>query len=305
MGTLQSAGRTLIIVNPKAGQDSLTTLRRKLGGAFAARDINFDIVTTEHAGHATDLAREAAQLGYRKVCVVGGDGTIAEAATGLVGTDVPLGVIPRGTANQVALNLKIPTSLEKSIDCAIHGAATPIDLGTINGKAFALVAGAGFDAAVMASATRELKERWGFGAYIYAALKQSLSATPARFCITTDETTLEISGVSVMIANVGALFTKYIPLRFPLTPKPLSSWNDGVFDVVVVAPQNFPDWATVLWTAARMKFGGNDRLIHLQARQITIESDPILPTQIDGDAIGETPLTATVLERGVQVMLPA
>lgn len=305
MGTLQSAGRTLIIVNPKAGQDSLTTLRRKIGGAFAARNINFDIVTTLHAGHATDLAREAAQLGYHKVCVVGGDGTIAEAATGLVGTDVPLGVIPRGTANQVALNLKIPTSLEKSIDCAIHGAATPIDLGTINGKAFALVAGAGFDAAVMASATRELKERWGFGAYIYAALKQSLSATPARFCITTDETTLEISGVSVMIANVGALFTKYIPLRFPLTPKPLSSWNDGVFDVVVVAPQNFPDWATVLWTAARMKFGGNDRLIHLQARQITIESDPILPTQIDGDVIGETPLTATVLERGVQVMLPA
>jgi diacylglycerol kinase (ATP) len=299
------AGRTLIIVNPKAGQEKLQTLRRKLGGAFAARDVNFDIVNTERSGHATELAREAAQLGFAKVCVVGGDGTIAEAATGLVGFDVPLAIIPCGTANQVALNLKVPIALEKAVECAVNGIAQPIDLGQIDGKAFALVAGAGFDAAVMTSATRELKERWGFGAYIYAALKQSLSASPARFCITTEDTKLEISGVSVMIANVGALFTKYIPVRFPLTPRPLSSWSDGVFDIVIIAPQNFPDWATVLWNAARMKFGGNDRLIHLQARKVTIEADPNVPTQIDGDPVGMTPLTATVLEHGVKVMMPA
>jgi diacylglycerol kinase (ATP) len=302
---LESAGRTLIIINPKAGQETLVTLRRKLGGAFAARNINFDIATTEYGGHATELARAAARAGYTKVCVVGGDGTIAEAATGLVGTDVPLGVIPRGTANQVALNLKIPVAMEKAVDVAINGRPQPIDVGQIDGKAFALVAGAGFDAAVMGSATRELKERWGFGAYIYAALKQALSATPARFTITTEETRVEISGVSVMIANVGALFTKYLPIRFPLTPQPLSSWHDGVFDIVVVAPQNFPDWATVLWNAARMQFGGNNRLIHLQAREVTIESDPVVPTQIDGDPVGETPLTATVLEQGVRIMLPA
>jgi YegS/Rv2252/BmrU family lipid kinase len=303
--TLATVGRTLIIVNPKAGQEAPEALRRRLGGAFAARSINFDIVTTERSGHATELARDAARAGYERVCVVGGDGTIAEAATGLVGFDVPLGVIPRGTANQVALNLKIPSALEKAVDVAISGTPRPIDLGQIDGRAFALVAGAGFDAAVMGSATRELKERWGFGAYIYAALKQALSATPARFTITTAETRLEVSGVSVMIANVGALFTKYLPIRFPLTPQPLSSWHDGVFDIVVVAPQNVPDWATVLWTAANLKFGGNDRLIHLQSNKVTIESDPLLPTQIDGDPAGETPLTATVLEKGVRVMLPA
>jgi diacylglycerol kinase (ATP) len=305
LNILQSTGRTMIIVNPKAGQDSITTLRRKLGGAFAARDVAFDLVTTEHSGHATELAREAARLGYQKVCVVGGDGTIAEVATGLVGFSIPLGVIPRGTANQVAQNLKIPVAFEKAVDVAVFGSPTPIDLGEINGRAFALVAGAGFDAAVMLSATRELKERWGFGAYIYAALKQALSATPARFRITTDDTTLEVSGVSVMIANVGALFTRFIPIRFPLTPRPLSSWNDGVFDIVVISPHNLPDWATVLWNAARMRFGGSDRLIHLHARSVTIESDPTVPTQIDGDPAGDTPLTASVMKHGVRVMMPA
>lgn len=298
------AGRTLIIINPKAGQDSVATLMRKLGGAFASRGASFDIVPTDFAGHATALAREAAQLGYKTVCVVGGDGTIAEAATGLVGGSTPLAVIPRGTANQVAFNLGIPRAFEHAVETAIHGRATPIDLGNIEGRAFALVAGAGFDAAVMATATRDMKERWGFAAYVYAALKQALTHNPARFCITADDQKLEISAVSVMIANVGALFTKYIPVKFPLTPKPMSSWHDGMFDIVVVAPQNVPGWGTVLWNAAMSKFGGSERLIHLQARTVTIEADEPVATQIDGDPAGFTPLTATVIEKGVRIMLP-
>lgn len=296
--------RSLIIINPKAGQEDAATLMRKLGGAFASRGASFDIIRTERAGHATDLAREAAQLGYKTVCVVGGDGTIAEAATGLVGTDTPLAIIPRGTANQVALNLEIPRAFEAAVETAVNGRAVPIDLGGINGRAFALVAGAGFDAAVMSAATRDLKERWGFGAYFYGALKSALAMNPARFVVTADEQKIEISAVSVMIANVGALFTKYIPVRFPLTPTPLGSWNDGMFDVLILAPRKFPDWASVLWSAALNKFGGNNRLIHLQARTVTIEADQPVPTQIDGDPVGTTPLTATVIERGVRVMLP-
>jgi hypothetical protein len=97
-------GRTFIILNPTAGQETAARLRRLLGGAFAARGASFDLVETEGAGHATELARGAAERGYRAVCVVGGDGTLAEAATGLAGTTVPLAIIPRGTANQVAHN---------------------------------------------------------------------------------------------------------------------------------------------------------------------------------------------------------
>jgi YegS/Rv2252/BmrU family lipid kinase len=301
---VNNSQRTLIIVNPKAGQETMPALLRKLGGAFATRGVSFDIIPTEHAGHAITLARQAATEGYSKVCVVGGDGTIAEAATGLVGAHIPLAIIPRGTANQVALNLEIPRAFEAAVETAVHGQATAIDLGNIDGRAFALVAGAGLDAAVMATATRDLKERWGFGAYIYSALKNALAMTPARFQLRVDNDEIEISAVSIMIANVGALFTKYIPVRFPLTPKPMSSWHDGLFDVVVVAPRKFPDWAGVLWSAGMKKFGGTDRLIHLQGRTVTIESDEPVATQIDGDPAGFTPITATVIERGVRIMLP-
>ena len=299
-----AAGRTLVVLNPKAGQDDLGTLRRKLGGAFAARAAPFDLVESERSGHATELAREAARAGYRAVCVVGGDGTIAEVATGLVGTGVPLAVVPRGTANQLARNLGIPLGLEAAVEVALNGEPSPIDLGQIDGRAFALVAGAGFDAAVMAGATRERKERWGFAAYIYSALKEALSVAPARFEITADDHRLEVSAVSVMIANGGALFLKYLPVRLPLTPTPLSSWTDGLFDVVIVAPRRFPDWAGVLWSAARRRFAGSDRLIHLHARTVRVVTDPPVPTQVDGDVAGMTPITARVLEGGARVLLP-
>ena len=298
------AGRTCIIVNPNAGQDEAVRLRRKLGGAFAARGAAFDLVMTRHAGHATEIAREAAARGYRAVCVVGGDGTLAEAATGVAGSNVPLAIIPRGTANQVARNLRIPVAFERAVDVAVNGVATPIDMGRINGRSFALVAGAGFDAAVMASATRELKERWGFGAYVYAAVKEALQAAPARFYIRADDRELEVSAVTVMIANVGELFTAYLPLRFPLTPEPMSSWNDGLFDVMIVAPRAFPDWATVLWSAARHRFGGNNRLIHLKAREVRIDAEPAVPVQIDGDPAGVTPMIATAVQKAARILLP-
>ena len=298
------AGRTCIILNPAAGQEETARMCRKLGGAFAARRASFDLTVTEYAGHATEIAREAALLGYRAVCVVGGDGTLAEAATGLADSTVPLAIIPRGTANQVARNLNIPVSFEAAVEVAIHGLPTPIDLGRVNGRSFALVAGAGFDAAVMNSATRELKERWGFAAYVYAAVKEALSAAPARFHIRADGRELEVSAVSVMIANVGELFTRYLPFRFPLTPYPFSSWHDGRFDVVVIAPRKFPDWASVLWNAARHRFGGNNQLIHLQAREVTIAADPAVPVQIDGDPAGSTPMTALAVQHAARILLP-
>jgi YegS/Rv2252/BmrU family lipid kinase len=298
-------GRTFIILNPYAGQEGPGRLRRRIGGAFAARSAPFDLEETRAPGHATELAREAARLGYRAICVVGGDGTLAEAATGLVGSTTPLALIPRGTANQVARNLGIPTALEAAVETAIHGHPTPMDLGQIGGRAFTLAAGAGFDAAVMAAATRPLKERWGPGAYLYAALKAAPGAAGANFVITADGERLEVRAVSVMIANVGALFANPLPYALPLVPEPKGCWRDGVLDVIVIAPKNLTQFASVLWRAARRRFGGDDRLIHFQARDVLLETDAPVAVQIDGDAAGHTPIRASVVHRGIRILTPS
>src|SRR5690606_9272534 len=133
-------------------------LERRIRLAFERFETPVDIAPTEYPGHATLLAREAAQRGYLAVAAAGGDGTLAEVATGLAGSDVPLAILPHGTANQVASNLRVPARLERAVEVAVRGTPTPMDLGSIGDRAFALVAGAGFDAAVMAAATRNLKE---------------------------------------------------------------------------------------------------------------------------------------------------
>lgn len=298
------AGRTLVVLNPNAGQEDLPRLRRRIGGAFAARLAPFDLVETTHAGHAAEIAREAASLGYRAVAVCGGDGTLAEAATGLALTDTPLGVIPRGTANQVAQNLGIPLRLDDAVDVIVSGRTETIDVGRIGDRAFALVAGAGFDAAVMAAATRELKERWGFGAYVYAAVREAMSAAPRHFRITADDRSFEVDAVSVMVANVGELFARWLPLSMPLAPQPTSAWQDGLFDVVILAPRGAPDVAAILLRAAQRRFTGSDRLIHFQARDIRIEADPPIAVQVDGDLAGETPVAMSVQRNALRMLLP-
>ena len=299
------AGRTFIILNPHAGHEDEERMRRRLGGAFTARGAAFDLITTQAAGHATELARDAAARGYRAVAVCGGDGTLAEAATGLAGTSTPLAIIPRGTANQVAHNLGIPRALEAAVDVAVSGTASSIDLGRINDRAFALVAGAGFDAAVMQSATRELKERWGFGAYIYAAMKEALTAVPRRFNLNADGREIEVDAVSVMVANAGELFARWLPLRFSLAPHPTSAWHDGLLDVVIVSPRNAPELAEVLWRSASRRFTGSDRLLHFQSQEITIEADPPIAVQVDGDPAGMTPVSIAVMRDAIRVIVPA
>lgn len=296
------AGRTYIILNPAAGQEEPARLQRLIGGAFAARGAPFDLAQTTRPGHGTELARRAAESGYRAVCVVGGDGTLAEVATGLAGSDVPLAIIPRGTGNQVAQNLQLPMELEAAVEVAVNGEPTAMDLGRIDGRAFTLVAGAGYDAAVMASATRELKERWGFGAYVYAAVKEALTASPVDFRIRADDKQIELRAVSVLIANMGELFAQFLPFGLPLAPRPMRSWQDGLLEVVVLAPRNVSELARVLWRAAHRHFGGDDQLIHFQARTVAIESEPPIAVQVDGDEAGETPVRASAIRGGIRVL---
>jgi hypothetical protein len=160
-----AGSRTLVVMNPAAGQLEAERALRLLAGAFAVRGAGFDVVQTAGAGDAEAAARRAVAEGYRAVVAVGGDGTVGEVIAGLAGTDVPLAIVPKGTANQVAGNLGIPRFIEGAVEVAVNGVPARIDLGRLDdGRYFALAAGAGWDAAVIAGATRKLKDRLGAAA---------------------------------------------------------------------------------------------------------------------------------------------
>jgi diacylglycerol kinase (ATP) len=297
-------GRTLVVLNPVAGQEDPTRVRRQIGGALAVRGAGFDLVETTAAGDAERMARDAVEKGYRAVVAAGGDGTIAEVITGLAGSEVPLGIIPRGTGNQLAANLGIPADVERAVDVVVNGAPVPIDIGQLSsGRYFALMAGAGWDAELMSACTRELKERWGFGAYLFTGLRSAVTPPSALFHITADGVDIEIRAATVLIANAGHLFHGLFPVDVQIAPD--TSFHDGMFDVCVFAPQTLTDVAALLWKVARRQYGGDDRMLHLRAREIRIDTDPPTIAQVDGDCVGQTPLEARAVAGGVRVLMPA
>jgi diacylglycerol kinase (ATP) len=293
----------MVVLNPAAGQDEPARVRRRIGGALAVRNAAFDLEETRGPGDAERLAREAVRLGYRAVIAAGGDGTLAEVISGVAGSTVPIGIVPLGTANQVAANLGVPGDVERAIELAVNGTPHPVDVGQLgNGRYFALMAGAGWDAEVMSFATRELKDRWGFGAYLFAGLRSSMAPQATTFSITADGQSFEVRAATVIVANVGQLVYDLLPLDLRIGPG--VSFEDGLLDVCIFAPRSLPDVAAVLWRVASRRYVGDQRMIYLQAREIRIDADPPTITQVDGDLAGPTPLEARAVPAGVRILLP-
>lgn len=293
-----------MLLNPGAGgrTSERETLRRRLGGAFAARGVPFDIVEAANSEEGLDVACAAAERGYRAIVAAGGDGTVSVALRGVAGTSVPVAIVPFGTANQLALNFDIPTSLEDSVRVAVEGKVTRIDLAEANGETFALMAGAGLDAQVMADATAELKSRLGFGAYIYSGLKNVINRPGADFRITADDQEVKVKASMVLVANAGQLGAGPLPVEFRMAPG--ASFQDGLIDVCIYAPSNLPEVARIIWRVTRNRFSGDDKIIYFQARSVRIEADPPVAIEIDGDPRGETPMEAKVAPQAARIIVP-
>lgn len=135
------------IINPVSGTKKKVSLVDQLKIQLDS-NITYGIDFTEHAAHATELAKEAVKQKADAVIAVGGDGTINEVTKALIGSDVSLGVIPMGSGNGFARHLKIPLNAKDAIKCINQFQTKTIDTGTVNGEVFLSTVGIGFDALV-------------------------------------------------------------------------------------------------------------------------------------------------------------
>lgn len=160
-----------IILNPTAGRRKRGLLDEVVARLRAAgADVTVEL--TEAAGHATELARAAARSGKADVIVAaGGDGTINEVARGLLGQGVPLGIVPLGTANVLAIEIGLPPKAENIASMLLGGPAELIGTGLVQGEIFLLMAGIGFDGEIVHDIDPKLKRLWGKGAFIWSGLR--------------------------------------------------------------------------------------------------------------------------------------
>lgn len=287
--------RIKVIVNPGAGQPEpvLSPFNDVFGGA----GIEWDIAITHGPGDGYRATREAVKAGYDIIGAYGGDGTISEVASALAEGGPPLAIFPGGTGNALAEDLGIPQALAEAAALVAGGDydLRTIDMGRIGDRGFVLRATIGFEASSVAAASPELKERFGWLAYVISSLQTLADPPRATYAIDVDGETAEIEGIACIVANSATLGSVGVKLV------PGVDVSDGLFDVIVVERA---DLLALAGSAVDAIAGEEMRAVsRWRGKRIRVESRPPLPVIVDGEPAGDTPLEVVVLPAALRVVV--
>lgn len=266
--------QVVFIINPNSGTDRVKNIRAALEARLDLGKYRYEIATTTHAGHGTEIAREAAKNGAHAVVAVGGDGSVADVAKGLYGTETALGILPKGSGNGLARSLGIPLRLEAAIDRINRGNVLLIDVCFANENLFLSNAGVGFDALVCQLFAGNKKR--GFVAYTNIILRQLFRHRAQHWKLTVDGVKMEEDAFMIVAAN-GRQFGYDFKIAAD------ANCTDGLLDLVIV--RRFPHWAgpMIALDALRGKMHRNRFVETRRAASITIESPELSLFQTDGD----------------------
>lgn len=216
------------IVNPKAGNGLALRVEAMLRQALERKGVRYQLLRTEWAGHATELARKAAaQAGCTGVVSVGGDGTAYEVACGLLDSGVPLGIIPAGTGNDFIKTTKTPAKPLEALDFILTHPARPVDVGRLNDRLFLNVCGTGFDVQVLDGTLAAKKYVRGILPYLVGLFRAIFRYKPVHVALTVDDRAIEQDALVCSIAN-----GRYIGGGIPICPEAMP--DDGLLDLVIV-----------------------------------------------------------------------
>ncbi len=287
-----------VIVNPASGKDE--SILNKLNSVFRATNLDWDVAITKKAGDAARLARQAAENGYDAVAVYGGDGSVMEAASGLIGSDVPLAILPGGTNNVMSVELGIPKDLIEAAALigALPASIRAVDMGRANDHTFILRVGVGYEAVINETADREMKDRLGGFAYSLAGLKALKNPPIARYRLTLDGRVEELDGLWCMIANSASLGAPNLTLVHDI------SVSDGLLDVIIVRQADLDSLLSVVSSVTNYERLGKP-LPHWQVGEVIIEAEPQQAVTGDGEIWEPTPLKIEVIPQAVNILVPA
>jgi diacylglycerol kinase family enzyme len=300
-----AGGGAAVVVNPAKFEspDALVEFKAEVERALDAEGWLPPVwLPTSAESRGVAEARSAVAAGVDVVLVAGGDGTVRTVAQELAGSGLPIGLLPSGTGNLLARNLGIPLGdVSAAVRSACAGASRPVDLGWIeldpaedgvSGErfAFTVMAGAGFDAAIMSGASSEMKCRLGPVAYLVAAAR-ALGGGMVDMTLSVDGTEeLSRSSRGFVVGNCGTL-------TMGLALLPEADPADGLLDSVVLLPSSLPGWARAAWSVVTRR-RGHRLLPHFRGRRLEFRSATPQLVEVDGDIVGEARHVRVRIQRG-------
>lgn len=287
--------RVVLIVNP-AARGGRSTEQAAIS-AFRALGVEAEVRRTTGPGDAAHIATTSTS--DDTVFVLGGDGTVMEVVGALAKSGRSVGILPGGTGNQLARLFGIPLDVRAAVRALHRSEIRQLDLGRLaDGRHFALSAGVGMDAELIAGASSFAKRWIGVGAYALSAVGPAFAARSFPVRVEADGKVFERDAALALIANVGSLMGG----RFSLAPG--ATPDDGMLDVCVLSPRGFVDGAALAVRMLRQDFRDDPRWLFMRAREVRIVAPTGVPAQADGELLATATLHAVTVPNAARFLVP-
>jgi YegS/Rv2252/BmrU family lipid kinase len=292
------------VLNPRSGTYEQEAFESVLKDAFGDDRHSYQVHEISGREDVARTVRDAIAEGFTHVVAAGGDGTVAAVAAGLVGSDVPMGIIPSGTGNALARELGIPLGTDEALKLVMgEHDVTRVDALRANGGFYLLSVSVGLTSAVMEGTEREQKRRFGRLAYIWEGIRLAAGYQPHRFSLSVDGQRRRIRASEVIINNasrVGGSAVRWGPRVRP---------DDGQVMICTVYARSFLEFLKLTLNLIRSVFYPSKRRdphmrCNIAREHITIDADERLTVQADGEVIGHTPVDIEIMPGAVHMIVP-
>jgi len=273
---MRSIEHITFIVNPKSGTQNKESMPAQIASLIDGERFEHEVVFTEYAGHATQIATQCAKRGDDIVVAVGGDGTVNEVARALVHTQTALGIVPCGSGNGLARHLCIPMDVQKALRIINQAQIEAFDYGVINQQPFFCTCGMGFDAFISLKFAEAGKR--GPITYVENVLKEGLKYKPETYEIMDDNGTQSYKAFLIACANASQYGNNaYIA--------PGATMKDGLMDVIIMEPFDALEAPQIAADLFMKTLGNNSKIKTFRTNHVTIRRKEPGAIHYDGDPI--------------------
>ncbi len=297
---IQQKPKTFVAVNPVAGISQLETVREKIATAFRSRGIPFEIYETTGNENLRQKVRSAVKQGFQLFVSAGGDGTLSGVIDGLVGTQIPLVILPTGTWNTVAQIMNIPLQIDQALELVFQKHTIQmVDALQVDQGFFILSVSAGVGSRTMENVKRQEKRQFGKLVDLWKGIKQLMEFRSYLFDVKIDGKPSRFRASELMVANSASLGLKALQLD------PSIRMDDGKLNVCRIYANTLGDYLKLAVSMLQRYQKHNWNVFCMEAtKEVEIRCSEKLPVQGDGDIIGRLPVTIKIVPKAVQIVTP-